>query len=146
MQYLPQMMYAAGLGPLLGRNLLLLTTIGRKSGRRRSVPLIFEESGGAFIVSSARGAAADWMRNLAAIHPDVEVRVVRRRMAGRAEVVTDVSAIADYLQRQMDRSPALFRRILRAEGSSASAGRKNLEALAAQRTLAIIRPADGHQP
>ena len=31
----PQLAYAMGLGPLFGRVILLLTTIGRKSGRPR---------------------------------------------------------------------------------------------------------------
>jgi len=140
MQYMPRLLYALGLGPLLGKNILLLTTVGRKTGRRRTVPLTYEESGGTFLVGSARGAAGDWMRNIA-VNPKVEIRVGRRRFAGSAAVVTDVSTIADYLQRQMDRNPALFRRIFRMEGLSSDPGRKDLEALAAKRTMAVIRPA-----
>jgi deazaflavin-dependent oxidoreductase (nitroreductase family) len=139
MQYIPRLLYSLGLGPLLGRNILLLTTVGRKSGRRRTVPLTYEESGGEFIVASARGLLGDWMRNIRA-DPDVEVRVGRRRFAATAEVVTDVSRIADYLQRQMDRNPALFRRIIRMEGLSSEPSRRDLEALAAKRPMAVIRP------
>jgi deazaflavin-dependent oxidoreductase (nitroreductase family) len=139
MQYIPRFLYAVGLGPLLGRNILLLTTVGRKSGRRRAVPLTYEESGGEFIVASARGTVADWMRNIHA-NRDVEVRVGRRRFAASAEVVTDESRIADYLQRQMDRNPALFRRIIRMEGLSSEPSRRDLEALAAKRPMAVIRP------
>jgi deazaflavin-dependent oxidoreductase (nitroreductase family) len=139
MQYLPRLLYALGLGPLLGRNILLLTTIGRKTGRRRTVPLTYEEIGATFIVGSARGAAGDWMRNIAA-NPNVEVRIGRRRFSGSAVIVTDVSTIADYLQRQMDRNPALFRRAFRLEGLSSDPGRKDLETLALKRTIAVIRP------
>jgi deazaflavin-dependent oxidoreductase (nitroreductase family) len=139
MEIMPRLLYNLGLGALLGRNILLLTTIGRKSGRRRTVPLTYEESDGMFNVASARGASADWMRNIA-VNPNVEVRVGRRRIVGRAEAVTDVSKIADYLQRQMERNPALFRRIIRLEGLSASPTRKDLEALALKRPMAVIRP------
>jgi deazaflavin-dependent oxidoreductase (nitroreductase family) len=144
MQIMPRLLYNVGLGPLLGKNILLLTTVGRKSGRRRTVPLTYEETGGTFIVGSARGPQGDWMRNLA-VNPNVEVRVGRRRITGRAEVVTDVSTIADYLQRQMDRNPALFRRIIRMEGLSSYPSRKDLEALALKRTIAVIRPASPPQ-
>jgi deazaflavin-dependent oxidoreductase (nitroreductase family) len=140
MQYLPRFFYAIGLGPLLGKNILLLTTIGRKTGRRRTVPLTYEESSGVITVGSARGASGDWMRNIA-VNPNVELRVGRRRITAKAEVVTDVPTIADYLQRQMDRNPALFRRAFRMEGLSSDPIRKDLEALALKRTIAVIRPA-----
>jgi deazaflavin-dependent oxidoreductase (nitroreductase family) len=139
MQYLPRFLYAVGLGSLLGKNILLLTTVGRKTGRRRTVPLTYEESGGAFMVGSARGASGDWMRNIA-VNPNVEIRVGRRKLSGKAEVVTDVSTIADYLQRMMDRNPAVFRRAIRMEGLAAEPSRKDLEALAVKRTIAVIRP------
>jgi deazaflavin-dependent oxidoreductase (nitroreductase family) len=139
MQYMPRFLYAVGLGPLLGKNLLLLTTIGRKTGRRRTVPLTYEESGGVFMVGSARGALGDWMRNIA-VNPKVEIRVGRRKIAGKAEVVTDISQIADYLQRMMDRNPAVFRQAIRMEGLASDPSRKDLEALAVKRTIAIIRP------
>ena len=38
----PRLAYAIGLGPLLGRFVLLMTTTGRKSGRRRVTPLQYE--------------------------------------------------------------------------------------------------------
>lgn len=38
----PQILCALGLGPLIGRLILLLTTTGRKSGRPRVTPLQYE--------------------------------------------------------------------------------------------------------
>ena len=46
------------------RMVLLLTTIGRKSGLPRITPLQYEEIDGAYYVASARGAQADWFRNI----------------------------------------------------------------------------------
>ena len=53
---------AGGGGPQ--RVVLLLTTTGRKSGLPRVTPLQFEEIDGAYYVGSARGAQADWFRNI----------------------------------------------------------------------------------
>jgi len=113
----PRIAYALGLGPLIGRFVLLLTTSGRKSGRPRVTPLVYEQRGGTIIVASARGHSADWLRNILA-NPKVRVRVGRRQFDGIAEATTDREKIADYLQRQMERNPAAFGAILRSEGLS----------------------------
>ena len=92
----PRVAYAVGLGPLIGRFILLLTTTGRKSGRPRITPLQYEEIEGVFYVAAARGTRADWIRNIQA-SPQVGVRVGSRRFRGMAEVVTDPVHIADFL-------------------------------------------------
>jgi deazaflavin-dependent oxidoreductase (nitroreductase family) len=135
----PRLAYAVGLGPLIGRSLLLLTTIGRKTGRRRTVPLTYQERDGIYLVASARGPAADWLKN-AQVNPNVEIRVGRHRLAGRAEVITDVTRSAEYLRSQMERNPRLFQRMLRAEGSSKDSGLSGLEELASRRPMLEIRP------
>jgi len=56
---------------------LLLSTTGRRSGKRRTTPLIYGESEGDYVVVASKGGAADhpdWYRNLVA-HPEVEVQV-----------------------------------------------------------------------
>ncbi len=135
----PRVAYGLGLGPLVGRFVLLLTTTGRRSGRPRVTPLVYEEIDGIFLIASARGAASDWLRNIQA-DPRVGVRVGRRRFEGRAEVVTDPARIADYLQRQMARSPRLFGAILRSEGLSATPSHEELESLAGKRPMVAIHP------
>jgi deazaflavin-dependent oxidoreductase (nitroreductase family) len=135
----PRIAYALGLGPLLGRFVLLLGTTGRKSRRVRVTPLVYEELEGNFLVASARGASADWFRNVQA-NPNVKVRAGRRAFDGRAEVKTDLGRIADYLQRQMERNPKMFGTILRSEGLSVQPTRAQLESLAAKRPMVAIRP------
>jgi len=103
----PRIAYALGLGPLIGRFVLLLTTTGRKSGRPRVTPLVFEQQGETILVASARGAEADWIRNIQA-NPQVRVRVGRREFQGLAEVTTDAEKIADYIERQIKRNPKAF--------------------------------------
>lgn len=56
-------------GPFAGYNLLLLTTVGAKSGRRHTKPLMYLAEGGWYVVVAANaGAAAHpaWFRNLCA--------------------------------------------------------------------------------
>ena len=111
----PRVAYSLGLGGLVGRFILLLTTYGRRSGRPRVTPLIYEKRGEAVIVASARGRAADWLRNIEA-DPRVHVRVGRRQFDGLAQPSVHPEEIADYLQRQFDRNPRAFGAMLRVEG------------------------------
>lgn len=68
------------MGKTAGAPVLLLTVTGRRSGKRRTVPLIYWERDGEYIVSaSAAGMWLPmWYRNLQA-DPRVTVQVKRRR-------------------------------------------------------------------
>ena len=134
----PRILYALGLGPLYGKLVLLLTTTGRRSGRRRVTPLQYEEIEGAIHVASALGTRADWFRNIIA-DPRVGVRVRSRRFAGIAEPVTDRTRVADFLEYRLDRHPRRVGAILRREGLSAHPDRAELEDYAAGRAMVIIR-------
>lgn len=73
-QKIHRVLYAIGLGPLVGRIVLLLTTMGRKSGLPRVTSLQYEEINGDYYLGSARGLKADWLRNIQS-NPKVEIRV-----------------------------------------------------------------------
>ncbi|OGO69777.1 MAG: hypothetical protein A2Z37_07665 [Chloroflexi bacterium RBG_19FT_COMBO_62_14] len=137
----PRLAYALGLGPLIGRFVLLLTTTGRTSGKPRITPLVYEEEDGNFNVASARGPSADWLHNIRA-NPNVAVRVGDRRLAGRAEIVTDLRLIAGYLQHLKDRNPRMFGAVFRLEGLSPSPTLEDLEELARRRPMVTIRTSD----
>lgn len=65
---------------------LLLTTTGRRSGRPRTLPLIYTEADGGYVVIASKGGAPchpAWYRNLQA-NPDVDVQVKDRRFHARA--------------------------------------------------------------
>jgi deazaflavin-dependent oxidoreductase (nitroreductase family) len=141
-QFGPRITYALGLGPLIGRSLLLLTTFGRKSGRMRVTPLVYEELGEMIIVASARGPSADWLQNILA-DPRVRVRVGRRQFDAIAEITSDPEKIADYLQRQIERNPNMFGAILRSEGLSSRPSRGDLVQFAPRRPMVTIRPIKG---
>jgi len=135
----PQIAYALGLGPLIGRLVLLLTTTGRKSGKPRVVPLQYEEIDGRICLGSSRGIKADWVCNILA-DPHVEVRVKARRFKGTAEVVTDAARIADFLEVRLRRHPRMIGAILKMEGVSGAPGLADLEKYAAQSAIAVITP------
>jgi hypothetical protein len=63
-QKIHRVLYAIGLGPLVGRIILLLTTTGRKSGLKRVTPLQYEMIGDDCYIGAARGVKADWVRNI----------------------------------------------------------------------------------
>jgi deazaflavin-dependent oxidoreductase (nitroreductase family) len=70
--------------------LLLLTTTGRTSGRPRSVPLVYLESGEAWVVVGSnwgRAAHPGWSENLLA-DPRALVQVGRRREEVEARLAT----------------------------------------------------------
>ena len=118
---------------------LVLTTTGRKSGMSRQTPLQFEEVEGNYLVASARGAQADWYRNLLA-DPRVTVLVRGRQFAALAEPVTDPVRIADFFQLRLARRPRMMRLMLRAEGLPPNFTRAQLEQFAAEKAVVALRP------
>jgi deazaflavin-dependent oxidoreductase (nitroreductase family) len=84
--------YRASRGRLLGSigkgmPVLLLTTTGRKSGRRRTTPLLYLEDGGRYAVVASVGGAPQhpaWYLNLRA-DPRATVEIGGRTRAVRAE-------------------------------------------------------------
>ena len=132
-------LYTMGFAPLLGRLILLLTTTGRKSGLSRTTPLQYEMVDGQFYIGSARGAQADWFRNILA-DPHVRVRVKSREFAGIAEPVTDCLRVADFLELRLRRHPRMVGMILRLEGLPAQPTRAQMEHYARGLAMVIIRP------
>jgi deazaflavin-dependent oxidoreductase (nitroreductase family) len=73
-----------------GVPVLLLTTIGRKSGKDRVTPLIYQKEGDTYLVVASKGgsdAPPDWYLNLQAT-PDVRVQVWGERMPALARSAT----------------------------------------------------------
>lgn len=76
-------------GGTIGKNLpvLLLTTIGRKSGKRRTTPLLYVEDGGRYVIVASVGGAPKhpaWYLNLRA-EPNATIEVGGRTLAVRGE-------------------------------------------------------------
>lgn len=132
-------LYAIGLGPIVGRLILLLTTTGRRTGRKRVTTLQYEEVAGAYWLGSSRGTRADWFRNLVA-DPIVEVQVRSRRFRGRAEAISDAQRVADFLELRLERHPRMIGRILEMEGLPSRPSRQQLVDYAGRLAMVIVRP------
>ena len=74
---------------MLGVPCLLLTSVGRKSGKRRTAALVYATDGDAQVVVASNGGAdrpPAWLHNVKA-QPEVEVQIGRRRFQATAAVV-----------------------------------------------------------
>jgi deazaflavin-dependent oxidoreductase (nitroreductase family) len=76
-------------GPFVGRNLLLLTTKGARSGEDRLVPVVYSKAGDRYVVVASKGGAPTnpaWYANLVA-NPVVSVEVDGEKFNARATAV-----------------------------------------------------------
>ncbi|MFX0182055.1 MAG: nitroreductase family deazaflavin-dependent oxidoreductase [Candidatus Hodarchaeota archaeon] len=90
-KFLTLPLYKIGLLPLLGfgRIFLVLTTIGRKTGRKRKTPLEFRRFNGIPHIFAARGKRADWFQNLKANPNEVWIRIGFRSSLVKSEILKD---------------------------------------------------------
>ena len=132
--------YKRGIGPT--RIVLLLTTIGRKSGLPRVVPLQYEQVDGCYYIASARGQAADWFKNLCA-NPNVHVQIRECEFDAAAEPVTDPLRIADFIELRLSRHPLMMHLIMTLfDGLPPRFSRAELEQFCKEKALVILHPED----
>jgi deazaflavin-dependent oxidoreductase (nitroreductase family) len=88
----PILLYRLGLGFVVGRLFMLMTTVGRKSGQPRRTAIEFHEYKGRKYVFSGWGTKTDWFRNITA-HPHITIQtwrgaesVTARRLTAEAEL------------------------------------------------------------
>ena len=134
-----RLLYRIGLGPVIGKLILLLITTGRRSGLPRVTPLGYEEIDGDIYLGSAQGAESDWFKNAKA-NPHVHIRIGSRESEGIAEPVTDPSRIADFIQYRLQRHPRMFGAILAADGLPRNPNRDDLERYASKLAMLVVRP------
>jgi proline iminopeptidase len=73
-----------------GSTVLLLTTTGRETGKRRTTPLIYAEDGSRYVIVASKGGAPEhpgWYLNLEKT-PSVELQVGERVLPARARTTT----------------------------------------------------------
>lgn len=93
-----------GVGTVVGLRTLLLTTIGRRSGAKRQVPLLYVEHGGGFVVIGSNWGGERhpaWSENLLA-QPGAVAAVKGKAVAVRGRLLTGAErqetwdAVASY--------------------------------------------------
>jgi F420H(2)-dependent quinone reductase len=90
-------------GRIADAPVLLLTTIGRRSGEPRTVPVVYLEDGGRISVigsNAGHSRTPAWSLNLQA-NPDAEVEIGRRRIEVRARV-TDGEERAELWRKHVE--------------------------------------------
>ena len=93
-------------GQFEGAPLLLLHSIGARSGKERVNPMMYQAVGDAYAVFASKGGAPSnpaWYHNLVA-HPDATVEVGARTVAVRARIA-DGAERATIWETQKDRYP-----------------------------------------
>jgi deazaflavin-dependent oxidoreductase (nitroreductase family) len=107
---LPIPLYRAGFGWLLGRRVMLVEHVGRRSGEvRRAVVEVVEHDRGddSYVIASGFGRTAQWYRNLQA-RPKATIQVGRRRLHVVAEELPPAAG-GDVMARYARRHPLLVR-------------------------------------
>jgi deazaflavin-dependent oxidoreductase (nitroreductase family) len=90
---LPILLYRLGLGFVVGRLFMVLTTVGRKSGLLRRTAIEFHEFEGRCTVMSGWGTKTDWYRNIEA-NPYVTIQTWRGVQSARARRITSDEELA----------------------------------------------------
>ena len=78
-------------GPFVGRDVLILTTKGAKSGEVRETPLVYTRDGERYVIVASKGGAPTnphWYHNLKA-HPHVTLEIGGEKFGAHARVVDD---------------------------------------------------------
>jgi deazaflavin-dependent oxidoreductase (nitroreductase family) len=101
-------LYKIGILPLFGmsRNVMLLTTRGRKSGKMRSTPIGYFRIGGVIHLFSAWGKGTSWYKNLTACPDDISIQIGLRKFRAAAKALEDPAEILRTIQQFLVESPA----------------------------------------
>jgi deazaflavin-dependent oxidoreductase (nitroreductase family) len=142
---LPQYLYRWHLGWLLGHRCLMITHLGRKTGRRRQTVLEavnYDPAIQQCVVMAAYGEQSDWYRNIQA-HPALEIQVGGRRYIPQQRFLSSEETLA-ILQEYRTHYPRAFRSMLRTIGYSSYDGSpEGLRALAQVMRGVAFRPQEG---
>ncbi|HKW58928.1 MAG TPA: nitroreductase family deazaflavin-dependent oxidoreductase [Candidatus Dormibacteraeota bacterium] len=96
-------------GPFLGRNVLILTTKGAKSGEERTTPLVYSWEDGRHVIVASKGGSPthpSWYHNLRR-HPVVTVETEGKKFQATARVVGDEGYERLY-KRHADENPSFW--------------------------------------
>jgi deazaflavin-dependent oxidoreductase (nitroreductase family) len=131
--------YRAGMGKVVGRMMLLLTTTGRKSGNPHTVCVQYEMMDGKYYIGAGFGEKCDWYKNLK-VNPRVTIEVGSRKFNGTAEVLAGEEKIADFMTYRLKKSPLMVGLILKMDGCSFRPDRAELLEYSRRIGVAVVTP------
>ena len=92
-------------GPMAGRPLMILTTIGAKSGEPREAIVTFTREGDSYVIAASKGGAdinPQWYHNLLA-HPEATIEAGGERFQVQATEATGAERDRLYAQHAEER-------------------------------------------
>ncbi|MBN2387827.1 MAG: nitroreductase family deazaflavin-dependent oxidoreductase [Anaerolineales bacterium] len=130
----------AGWERLIGVEWMLLTTVGRKSGKKRSSMvdvLVHDRATDTYYIEVGFGVRSDWYRNIQA-SPTFVAQVGRRTFRATAEELP-AERTADVMVDCFRRQPKYFRRVMKMVGITFST-EEELRRMAPRWLLLAIHP------
>lgn len=115
----PVWLFRIRLGFLMGDRIVLITHIGRTTGRRHQTPVeavVHDREASEYTVCSGTGPEADWYRNLEATSSP-QIQVGNKRWAPRQRFLTAEEAATAFALYERTH-PATARRLLESMGNS----------------------------
>jgi len=103
----PIFLWRLGLGPIIGHNMLLLTTTGRKTGLPRRALTEYHTLQGKIYVPCAFGPQSDWYKNLVA-DPHVTVQTWQGAESMLATRVTEDEELLAIIDLMRSRNPVML--------------------------------------
>lgn len=135
----PKTLYRLGLGGVIGKRVLLLTTTGRVSGLPRVTPLQYEAFQGSYLIGSARGLKADWVKNILK-EPRVRVQVGQNQIMGLGKVISDPNLVANFIEDRFARHPKFIRLLFWLQGYREDLSREDFVRYARERVMVAVTP------
>ena len=139
----PLLMHKLGFGGwerLIGAQWMLITTIGRKTGKRRETMvdvMDYNEANDTYYIEAAYGTRADWYKNIQS-NPIFEAQVGRRKFKARAGALSTEGA-AELLVRFYRQKPAYTRSVMAMAGMKFK-DENELREMGKNLTLLAVKP------
>lgn len=139
----PMFMHKLGFGGwerLIGAQWMLLTTTGRKSGKRRQTlvdVMDYDKTTDTYYIEAAYGSHADWFKNIQA-NPVFEAQVGRRKFNAQAEILTEGDT-GEMLVQFFRRKPAYTGSVMAMVGMKFK-DEEELRTLGKNLTLLAVKP------
>jgi deazaflavin-dependent oxidoreductase (nitroreductase family) len=125
---------------LMGAQWMLITTTGRKTGKRRDAMvdvMDYDKATDTYYIEAAYGSRADWFRNIQA-NPRFEAKVGRRKFHATASPLANEDA-GEMMVRFYRAKPAYTRSVIAMVGMKFE-GEEELRALGSKLTLLAVHP------
>jgi deazaflavin-dependent oxidoreductase (nitroreductase family) len=125
---------------LMGAQWMLITTVGRKSGKRRNAMvdvMDYDKATDTYYIEAAYGSRADWFRNIQS-NPRFEAQVGRRKFHATATPLSNEKA-GELMVHFYRAKPAYTRSVMAMVGMKFE-GEEELRALGSKLTLLAVQP------